>query len=189
MSPSRLQRIMASRTRLASCTGTPSSERATHPASCRAAASVSDCPFCPRDTAPMGHTRTPQDSPARRSTYSICSGVSSTGRGLGIQATEVNPPRAAAAAPVVMSSLYSKPGSRRWTCISTRPAHTLRPLASITRATGSLKSLPMTASLPSSMRISITPPIPPTGSTRRPFRMSSFTLSLLSRVHFSSWYT
>ncbi len=180
MSPARLARIRASRMRLASWTGTPSSERATAPASFRAWASVRASPRSPMDTAPMGHTRTPQHSPARSRTQRTCSGLSITGRVLGMQATEVKPPRAAAAVPLAMSSLYSKPGSRRWTCISTSPAQTVRPRASSTWASGALRSLPMTARRPSSMRRSITPPMPPTGSTRRPFWMRSFTSSLLS---------
>ena len=52
------------------------------------------------------------------------------GRVLGIQAIDVNPPFAAAFAPLIRVSLWVKPGSRKWTCMSTSPAHTIRPEAS-----------------------------------------------------------
>ena len=175
VSSCRWARISASRMRLAFCTGTPSSDSATAPAAFSASKSVSACPFCPRVTAPIGQTCTPQAAAAFPFKKSICSGLSTAGRVLGMQAIEEKPPRAAARAPVSTVSLYSKPGSRRWTCISTRPAHTTIPLASMSFAPGSLILLPITATLPSSIRMSITPPIPPTGSTSRPWRISSFT--------------
>ena len=40
---------------------------------------------------------------------------------LGMHATDVTPPATAAAVPVAMVSLYSCPGSRRWTWMSTKP--------------------------------------------------------------------
>ena len=47
--------------------------------------------------------------------------LSIAGDVLGMQTTEVNPPRAAAAVPVAMVSLAVWPGSRRCTCKSIRP--------------------------------------------------------------------
>jgi hypothetical protein len=44
---------------------------------------------------------------------------------LGIATTVVNPPAAAARAPVAMVSFCSKPGWRRWTCRSTKPGQTI----------------------------------------------------------------
>ena len=59
--------------------------------------------------------------------------LSFTGRVLGMAATAVKPPAAAAWVPVRMVSLYSSPGSRRWTCMSMSPGVTTRLRASITR--------------------------------------------------------
>ena len=56
----RWARISPSRMRLAFCTGTPSSDRATAPASFSASKLVSSCPDSPTVTAPMGQTWTPQ---------------------------------------------------------------------------------------------------------------------------------
>ena len=46
---------------------------------------------------------------------------------LGMQAIEVKPPATAAAVPVAIVSSSSKPGSRRWTCMSIRPGATILP--------------------------------------------------------------
>ena len=48
-----------------------------------------------------------------------------------MQAMEVNPPLTALRLPDSIVSLCSKPGSRKWQCISTRPGITYFPLASI----------------------------------------------------------
>src|SRR5690606_15680022 len=50
--------------------------------------------------------------------------------------TAANPPAAAARAPVSMVSLYSSPGSRRWTCRSISPGTIHFPRQSITRVPG-----------------------------------------------------
>ena len=47
-----------------------------------------------------------------------------------MQATAVNPPKAAALAPVAMVSLCSWPGSRKWTCMSIHPWLIVLPVAS-----------------------------------------------------------
>src|SRR5205814_72159 len=57
--------------------------------------------------------------------------VSFTGSVLAMAAMAVKPPAAAARVPVAIVSLYSWPGSRRWTCMSIRPGATTRPAASI----------------------------------------------------------
>jgi len=49
---------------------------------------------------------------------------------LGMQTTEVKPPRAAAAVPLATFSLAVWPGSRKWTCKSIRPGETIFPVAS-----------------------------------------------------------
>src|SRR5574337_1080554 len=61
--------------------------------------------------------------------------VSLTGAVFGIQQTAVKPPRAAAIVPLAIVSLSSRPGWRRWTCMSINPGQTTRPVASITRST------------------------------------------------------
>ena len=53
--------------------------------------------------------------------------LSFTGDVFGMQQMEVNPPAAAAREPLSMVSAYSKPGSRRWTCMSMKPGATMRP--------------------------------------------------------------
>ena len=45
----------------------------------------------------------------------------------GISNTAVTPPSAAAAVPVPKSSLCSRPGSRKWTWVSTTPGSTCSP--------------------------------------------------------------
>ena len=53
--------------------------------------------------------------------------LSIAGDVFGMQTTEVNPPRAAAAVPVAMFSLAVWPGSRKCTCKSIRPGQTIFP--------------------------------------------------------------
>ena len=48
----------------------------------------------------------------------------------------VNPPATAAALPVAIVSLSSRPGSRRWTCGSISPGQTIRPVAADPRVAG-----------------------------------------------------
>ena len=65
------------------------------------------------------------------------------GEVLGMQTTEVKPPRAAAAVPVAMVSLAAWPGSRKCTCKSIKPGHTTSPCTSIRSTSGSgLAALP-----------------------------------------------
>ena len=60
--------------------------------------------------------------------------LSLTGTVLAMQATAVKPPAAAAIVPVRTVSLYSWPGSRRWTWMSMSPGVTTSPAASIVSA-------------------------------------------------------
>ena len=63
--------------------------------------------------------------------YFKVSSLSTTGFVFAIHTTVVNPPFAAAFAPLNISSLYVKPGSLKWTCISISPGATTHPVASI----------------------------------------------------------
>jgi hypothetical protein len=57
--------------------------------------------------------------------------LSIVGEVFGMQTTDVNPPRAAAAVPVAIVSLAVWPGSRKWTWRSINPGHTTRPATSM----------------------------------------------------------
>ncbi len=81
------------------------------------------------ETVPMGCTSTTAPS-ARFVTNSTTSRVAIGGSVLGMQATAVNPPHAAARMPVWIVSLCSWPGSRKWTCMSIHPWLTVCPVAS-----------------------------------------------------------
>jgi len=63
--------------------------------------------------------------------------VSIVGSVFGIAATAVMPPCAAASAPLSIVSSSSRPGSLRWTCMSTRPGETTAPRTSITSVSSS----------------------------------------------------
>ncbi len=112
--------------------GRPSSESATAPARWSASAGASRSPFCPTVTAASGWTRQCPASRARASTHSIHAALSTTGSVLGIAHTAVKPPAAAARVPLAIVSLNDWPGSRRWTCVSTRPGASSAPPASTT---------------------------------------------------------
>ena len=74
-------------------------------------------------------------SPTRAASASTAWAISAeeqTGLVLGIRFTKVYPPAAAAAEPVEISSLYSKPGVRQWQWVSMKAGSTVRPLASST---------------------------------------------------------
>jgi hypothetical protein len=74
---------------------------------------------------------------------------------LGISSTVVTPPRSAAAVPVAIVSLCSRPGSRKWTCESMTPGSTCSPGASnLSAATQACKD-PSSAIRPSRMPRSI----------------------------------
>src|SRR5215470_5656268 len=156
-------------------TGLPSSVIATQPAAFSSAMSASCSPFWPRDTAPIGYTRARFASAAFLRMYSVTPALSLTGAVLGMQATAVNPPATAAAVPVATVSLCSCPGSRRCTCMSIRPGHTIRPLGISTTVTPSAgRSRPTRATRSASIRMSKTPSRPLAGSTSRPPLSSRF---------------
>ena len=94
-------------------------------------------------------------SRALRTMSSVTERQSLTGTVLGMQHTVVKPPAAAAREPVSMSSLYSWPGSRKWTWRSMRPGTTTLPATSISRAPAPAASpRPTSAIRPSAMRTS-----------------------------------
>ena len=99
---------------LGSATGWPSSLNPMAPACASSHISASSFPLLPLVTQPMGSTLTVPSWRAFSRTKSTVARVSIVGSVLGMAQTVVNPPRAAAAVPVAMVSLYSKPGSRRW---------------------------------------------------------------------------
>ena len=115
-------------------TGWPSSEMATQPAPINSPISASSSPRCPLVMAPMGKTWAAPSRRARSMMKSVTDWLSLTGAVLAIQQTDVNPPRAAARVPVAIVSMSSRPGSRRWTCRSTKPGQTTLPRASRTRS-------------------------------------------------------
>ena len=73
-------------------------------------------------------------SPGTRDRCEALAWLSRAGSVLGIQATEVTPPARAEAVPVAMVSSSSRPGSRRWTCMSIKPGQTILPAASMVRS-------------------------------------------------------
>jgi hypothetical protein len=73
-------------------------------------------------------------------------------------ATLVKPPSIAAAEPVAIVSLSSRPGSRKWTCISMRPGQATRPRASRVSGAEAL-ILPILRIRPSSTRMSTGAPV------------------------------
>src|SRR5215813_9367390 len=89
----------------------------------------------------------------------------------------VVPPTAAARLPVRKSSLVTvwPEGFSRWVCGSTPPGITIRPAASITSASGALRSRPMAAMVPSTIRMSAL--YASTAVTMRPFLTSVRILS------------
>src|ERR1051325_1746971 len=163
----------AVRMRRLEATGFPSSLTATAPASTSSPNSVSCSPFWPIDTAAIGETRAFPARAAWRSTKPTVAWLSVTGSVLGIAQTAVNPPAAAAIAPVAIVSACSKPGSRRCTWMSMSPGATTLPAASMTLAPGWAGMFRPTASIrPSRMRTSARSSLPRGGSITRPPRIS-----------------
>ena len=112
--------------------GRPSLEMATQPASLSSCRGAISSPARPTVAAAMGQRRGPWGWvwAARSSMKRVTLALSLTGLVLAMHMTEPKPPRAAASRPVLMSSLYSKPGSRRWTWASTMLGMRIRPRAS-----------------------------------------------------------
>ena len=89
-----------------------------------------------------------------------------------MHATAANPPAAAARVPLAIVSLYSCPGSRRWTWMSMKPGATTRPSASIVSVPAGASSRgPTRATRPAWISTSPGASSPFAGSTTRPFRM------------------
>src|SRR5262249_45523907 len=107
--------------------------------------------------------------------YSVTLWESFQGSVFGITAMEVNPPAAAAALPVSIVSSSSRPGSRRWTCMSMKPGATTLPERSSTFTLSAGRPSPTRAILPSLIRTSLTASSLAAGSTTRPPLSSQFT--------------
>ncbi len=105
------------------------------------------CPARPLVTQPMGRTRTDALDRLLQDELDVAR-LSIAGSVLGMAQTVVKPPRAAAFVPVSIVSLYSKPGSRRCVCRSTKPGVTSRPRASKTRAPGASMTFSTRATTP-----------------------------------------
>jgi hypothetical protein len=152
-------------------TGLPSSDTATAPAFRSSAKSVRDSPLEPRVIAAMGKTLARLASRAFSRMNVVTEGLSFTGFVLGMHATAVKPPLTAAIPPVAMVSLYSCPGSLKWTCMSINPGITQQPVASILSSPGSCAICPAGTILmifPRSIRRSVNSIVSLRGSTTRP---------------------
>ena len=175
-------RRMASVTRRTSLIGIPSSVKPTAPRAFRPSMSVSSFPCKPFVTAAVFKTWIGSRS-ARFLRSESVSSLSTAGFVFAMQITVVYPPAAALAAPVSMSSLYVKPGSRKCTCTSTRPGATIFPLASMTSPYSPLSGyFPMPSIFPSRIRISSVSSSPDFGSITCPF-LISILLPPLSDIH------
>ncbi len=154
-------------------TDLPSSLMATAPASFMPAMSVISTPSCPYVIAPTGSIFT--GAPFALSSKSVTiAGESMAGFVFGIGHIVVTPPFAAALAPVITVSLYSKPGSLKCTCKSIKPGIIYLPEASITSAPDAEALFSPIFSetsriFPPDIKISILLSILLAGSTRCPF--------------------
>ena len=122
-------------------TGSPSSLNAMQPASSILPISTRRSPLLPCVIALIGYRSIRPQSLAFWIMYFAISGLSFTGFVFAMQQAVVTPPAAAARLPVMISSLYSWPGSRKCTCISISPGITSLPLASITRSASLIAEL------------------------------------------------
>src|SRR5579884_2306846 len=100
-----------------------------------------------------------------------------TGCVLGMQQMEVKPPAAAAREPLSMVSACSKPGSRRWTCMSMKPGATMSWEASNTSAPAVGRPAAISRIRPSSMATSQMRSSCWEGSITRPFLMMSLLIA------------
>ncbi len=137
------------------------------------AMSVISTPSCPHVIAPIGSIWTGASFALSRKCITIA-GESITGFVFGIGHMVVTPPFAAACAPVMMVSLYSKPGSLKCTCKSTKPGIIYLPeapiiFAPVAEALFSLIFSETSRTLPPDIKISILLSILLAGSIRCPF--------------------
>ena len=105
--------FMASRMTFISSTDLPSSLNPYTPAALSASISTISAPFCPTVMQADCSSLTPFAAASLSFMYSTVSTESTNGFVFGIVQTAVNPPAAAARQPVLISSLYSSPGSRK----------------------------------------------------------------------------
>ena len=103
---------------------------ATTPARFREPIGANSSPPVPLVIVPAMKTFTTPLRSARSRINATVPALSTGGDVLGMQTTEVNPPRAAAAVPVAIVSFAVCPGSRKWTCKSISPGQTVNPFAS-----------------------------------------------------------
>jgi hypothetical protein len=154
----------------ADSTGLPSSVNATAPPATSPPISANS--FCCRPfvTAPHGHTQQLPAFLACSLTNAAWAWVSMAGSVFGMHATDVTPPATAAAVPVAMVSSSSRPGSRRWTCMSISPGATIIPVQSRVRAGVSPGCGPRPATRPSCSHRSATVSRFWAGQMTRPLR-------------------
>ena len=109
----------------------PSSVIATTPFSYSEPILLSCSPSMPSVMQAVGNTLITAFSPIVFFTRARMPTLSTGGLVFGMHTIEVNPPAAAAWVPEPISSLCVWPGSRRWTCMSTKPGQTMQLLASM----------------------------------------------------------
>src|SRR5438094_1801632 len=128
--------------------------------------------------APVMKTLTTPLLSARSRIRATVPALSMAGEVFGIQTTDVNPPRAAAAVPVAIVSFAVCPGSRNCTCGSIKPGQTTNPFTSIRSISAGAclaASGARAATLPSNISRSATASNWLAGSmTRPPLRSSDF---------------
>src|SRR5207247_2926803 len=134
--------------------------------------SARSTPRPPWLTQPIGKTCTTPLRRASATMYSVTDRPSFQGSVFGMHATDVKPPTAAARVPLSIDSLCSCPGSRRCTCMSTRPGQTQCPVASRTRPSEGAPPRPFSGKRRSAMRPS---------TTRRSMRSSVFVAGSITR--------
>ena len=170
-------------------TATPSSEKATQPASLSSAISVSILPLSPALTAPTGRMFIPVSS-ACLIMKRVTEPLSLTGFVLAMHRMVVKPPAFAASAPVFIVSLYSKPGSLRCVCTSISPGVTTMPPASMMSSPGapgtssevSVADSFIEAILPPIMYMLDTSSSPIEGSTTLPPFMTTLSIYQVPRI-------
>src|SRR5581483_12486603 len=151
-------------------TGEPSSVNATAPPSTSPPISASSSPLRPLVMHPTGQTLAYPARCAWWMTNSAWAWLSSAGSVLGMHATDVTPPATAAAVPVAIVSSSSRPGSRRWTCMSIRPGETIIPVQSRVRSAAAPGCGPVPRMVPSFSHRSATRSRFWDGSMTRPLR-------------------
>ena len=130
----------ASRIRAEFMTQRPSSLNIRTPAAAISAMGDSRSPASPIVIEPTGNTSAFPAARPNAAMWAARATESVTGSVLAIAKTAVKPPRAAQAVPLATVSDASKPGSRRWVCMSTKPGSASSPSASITSAPGAISA-------------------------------------------------